>query len=99
MAASGRRTHHFIASSASTILNSRARVEAYAVSESWDGRTAVPTRTPSRSAAWRRDWPAQIEAITSARIVRRHECLNKIVLEMRKTCDPRLSVSLRQKLL
>ena len=45
---SGRITHHFIASSGSSMLNSRARVSEYRRSENSEGRAAAPMDTPER---------------------------------------------------
>src|SRR5580700_6585048 len=66
-----------MASSASTILNSRATVEAYAVSESCEGRTAVPMSKPSRSAASRNDWAQQTEANAAVRITDCQQWMDK----------------------
>ena len=51
-------THHFIASSASTMLNSRANLAVYVLSEKSDGRTAAPILNPKESARSRSDWAA-----------------------------------------
>src|SRR3981189_3493304 len=55
MSGAGWIVSHFIASSGSSILNSRARVAAYVGSESCSGLAAAPTSMPARSASVLRD--------------------------------------------
>src|SRR5579863_3888495 len=80
-------THHFRASSGSTRLNSRARVEAEGGSESRDGLTAAPMSTPAESAAWRKDWDG--ERRVSARSRQRRQLGNLIFFSARAlTANP-----------